>query len=116
MRIYADASVYRGVIAALRRRGLDVRSGAEERASAPDPDVLATATELSRILITEDKDFGDLVVRQGLAACGVILLRTTPTSPKEVEAVAERVIAALPQAEGAITTITEERVRRGPLG
>jgi predicted nuclease of predicted toxin-antitoxin system len=49
------------------------------RTAAPgisDPDVLAWAARESRILLTFDKDFGELAKVSGLpAACGVILFR-----------------------------------------
>lgn len=115
MKLYADASVHRGVIIALRSKGVDVLSGAEEHADAIDTAVLGAATDLGRILVTEDKDFGDLVVRKRLPARGVILLRATPTSAADAARVADRVISALAQAEGAIVTITSTQVRSRPL-
>ena len=41
----------------------------------PDVDVLAESVGRNRILLTEDKDFGDLVYHAGLRNCGVILFR-----------------------------------------
>jgi len=41
--------------------------------SLPDPEVLALATSGDAILLTDDKDFGELVVRRGLEHRGVVL-------------------------------------------
>lgn len=42
---------------------------------ASDQDVLARADSEFRLLLTEDKDFGDLVFRRALRAPGIVLLR-----------------------------------------
>jgi predicted nuclease of predicted toxin-antitoxin system len=49
-----------------------------------DPDVLAAANEQRRVLVTFDKDFGDLVFRTGTQTKGVVLLRFIPRSPEHV--------------------------------
>ncbi|MCA6114862.1 DUF5615 family PIN-like protein [Bradyrhizobium sp. WSM 1738] len=58
------------------------------RAEAPgsrDQEVLAWAVRDGRILLTFDKDFGELAKASGLpAACGVILLRIPMPRPDEV--------------------------------
>jgi predicted nuclease of predicted toxin-antitoxin system len=44
----------------------------------PDTDVLALAVQANRILITDDRDFGELVFRQLKPHTGVIYLRLGP--------------------------------------
>lgn len=51
---------------------------AEQSAGLADPEVLKHAREGNRLLLTEDKDFGDLVFRSRLAVPGVVLLRLSP--------------------------------------
>ena len=41
---------------------------------ADDDDVLAAAANEDRVLVTEDRDFGEMVVRQQLRVRGVVLL------------------------------------------
>jgi len=43
--------------------------------STEDPDVLAIANQENRVVITNDKDFGELVFRRGLPHKGIILFR-----------------------------------------
>jgi predicted nuclease of predicted toxin-antitoxin system len=52
--------------------------------SSTDEAVLARSeTEKERILITDDKDFGELIFRLGKPATGVIFLRLEETDPKQ---------------------------------
>ena len=73
MHFLADENVSRLVIERLRADGLEVASVSETHSGVPDKSVLETASVEGRILITEDRDFGELVIRQRLAVRGVIL-------------------------------------------
>ncbi len=53
----------------------DVVYVAESQRGAADPDVLRRADSEQRILLTEDKDFGELVYRLRRPAHGIVLLR-----------------------------------------
>lgn len=74
MRFLADENISRLVVERVRASGFDVTSVAAISPGASDNDVLATASSENRILITEDRDFGELVVRQRLKVHGVVLL------------------------------------------
>lgn len=76
MRLLADENIGRGLIVALRLAGYDVLSIKEQMPGTSDADVLETAQSQERVVITQDKDFGELAVRYGLpAGCGIILFR-----------------------------------------
>jgi len=90
MRFLADENVSRLVIERLRADGLDVISVGETRSGARDKEVLEAADAEGRILITEDRDFGELVIRQRLRVHGLILLELDRLSnATEADAVAE---------------------------
>src|SRR5438067_1781682 len=56
--------------------GYDARRiGQDYPQSLPDEEVLAIARDEARILITNDRDFGELIFRQHLPHAGVIYLR-----------------------------------------
>ncbi|MDD5616163.1 MAG: DUF5615 family PIN-like protein [Candidatus Methanoperedens sp.] len=59
----------------LRQQDHDVVSVFDEIRGAEDRDVINKAYEQNRILITNDKDFGELVFREKKPHKGVILLR-----------------------------------------
>jgi predicted nuclease of predicted toxin-antitoxin system len=116
MRFLADENVSRPVIARLRARGFEVISVAETRAGAPDKDVLDAANAEGLILITEDRDFGELVVRQRLRARGVILLELDRLSnAAEADLVAEIVSTHANKLLGNLLVIEPARIRVRPL-
>lgn len=67
MRFVADENLDRSVIERLRSVGHEVVSVAEMEPGISDEAVLATANARSAMLITEDKDFGELAFRRGLS-------------------------------------------------
>ena len=75
LRFLADESCDFAAVRALRTEGFDVLSVAETMAGADDESVIALALREGRILLTEDKDFGQLVFAAGSKSVGVILTR-----------------------------------------
>ena len=65
MRILADANMHESVVDLLRDGGHEVVWVKEEQPRALDPDVLAWATRERRLLITYDKDFGEITHLDG---------------------------------------------------
>jgi len=64
MKFLADESIEKPVIDWLRGQDFDVRYVAEITPSINDEEVIRFANDEGRILITNDKDFGELVFRQ----------------------------------------------------
>jgi predicted nuclease of predicted toxin-antitoxin system len=81
MQFIVDESTGASVVNHLRSEGHDVLAVAEAMPRASDSDVLTRAVQEGRILITNDKDFGDLVFRSGRCHFGVLLLRLRDESP-----------------------------------
>ena len=75
MRFLIDESVGGDIIEFLREEGHDVTFIAERIPGASDGEVVSRATSENRILITNDKDFGNIAFSNGLAYRGVLLLR-----------------------------------------
>jgi predicted nuclease of predicted toxin-antitoxin system len=75
VRWLADECVAAPLVAFLRTGGHDVLYVAESAAGLSDSDVIALALREKRLLLTEDKDFGDLVFRRERAIPGVVLMR-----------------------------------------
>lgn len=75
MRFIVDESTGSAVVVYLRTAGHDVLAVAEALPQADDWDILACAASEMRILVTNDKDFGDLVFRSDQTHHGVVLLR-----------------------------------------
>jgi predicted nuclease of predicted toxin-antitoxin system len=75
----ADECVAASLVRGLRGAGHDVLYIAEFAASLSDPEVIALASREERLLLTADKDFGELVFRRGHPVPGLILLRIDPS-------------------------------------
>jgi predicted nuclease of predicted toxin-antitoxin system len=75
MRFLADESCDFAVVRALRAGGHDVVAVAELSRRAEDVAVINMAIKEERILLTEDKDFGQLVYADKRAMGGILLLR-----------------------------------------
>jgi predicted nuclease of predicted toxin-antitoxin system len=93
MRLCANENLPEDCVLRLRQDGHDVLWIREAAPGISDDIVLARAATEDRLLITFDKDFGELVFRRGAKASqGVVLFRIAQPS---AAAVAERVSAVL---------------------
>lgn len=75
MKFLADESVEYRFVTKLRKLEYDISSIAENNPGITDTEVLTIAFDQQRILITNDKDFGELVYRIKLPHKGIILFR-----------------------------------------
>src|SRR5258708_6648609 len=75
MRFLVDECTGPAVAQWLRERNHEVFSVSDEAPGLKDQDILAKAVQENWIVITNDKDFGDLVFRDGLPHRGIIVLR-----------------------------------------
>ena len=75
MKLIADESVDKPIVEQLRKDGLSVAYVAEDNAGASDDKVLELANSSNALLLTADKDFGELVYRLHRISHGVILIR-----------------------------------------
>jgi predicted nuclease of predicted toxin-antitoxin system len=112
MRLLLDESAEYRLAAWLTAQGHNVTAIAREHpASLPDEQVLTIAHQEGRILITNDTDFGELIVRHGHPHAGVILFRmpgaTAALKLKRLETVFTEHADALDQ----LLIVTERSVR-----
>jgi len=112
MNLLADENFSLDIVEALRRAGHNVGWIRLEWPGADDETVLARAVAESRVLLTFDKDFGELAFRQGLSAeCGVILFRITTASSLEA---AEKIVMALTKRDDWVnhfSVVDDRRIR-----
>ena len=79
MKFLADENLEKAVVDALRAKRFDVLYLCEESQSMPDEDIIDRATQEERILVTNDKDFGELVYLQQRMTKGIVLIRSRST-------------------------------------
>jgi predicted nuclease of predicted toxin-antitoxin system len=95
MRFLADESVERKVVEKLREEGFEVISVADIVAGLPDEAVLALARQKQAVLITADKDFGELVYRRGALHEGVVLIRLGDLPSEQKAEIVCQVVSAM---------------------
>jgi len=114
MRFLADMGVAMRIVEWLRAQGHDVNHLREEGLQRmPDGDIFLKAATESRILLTFDLDFGEILALSGERKVSVVLFRLHNTRTPHV---IERLNLALAQSKmiletGAILVIEENRVR-----
>lgn len=81
MKFVADENVDKQIVDVLRSQRHDVIYIAEQEPGINDAEVLARSLDAGAVLITADKDFGEIVFRQRRFSAGVLLLRLAGVSP-----------------------------------
>ena len=82
MNLLADESIEQQIVDHLRRDGHNVYFVTRMEPGIDDDEVLNRANERNSLLVTGDKDFGEMVYRQGLVHNGVILVRLSALNPE----------------------------------
>src|SRR5687767_14463318 len=112
MRILADENMARDIVAWLRGCGHDVLFAAEVNPGADDKDWTNRAERERRVILTSDKDFGELVFRDGLSSHGVVLLRLEDHMVSEILARLQSVWSVIEaNPSGGFIVITENKIR-----
>ncbi len=116
MKLLANAHISRLMFDFLSSAGHDCRHAELVAPGMPDDVLLELAVGERRVILTADKDFGELIFRRALPAFGVVLLRLR--APGEVDrcALFRKHWPVIEQcAEGHFVVVTNRRVRRTPL-
>ena len=112
MKFLADESVDQQIVDRLRQEGHTVLYVAEMEPGISDDEVLNLANQETAILLTADKDFGELIFRQGRVSAGVILLRLAGLSQESKrEAIASVIRDHADELQQAFAVITPGVVR-----
>jgi predicted nuclease of predicted toxin-antitoxin system len=117
MKFLANEDVPLVSIRRLRAAGYDVASIIEDSPGLKDESVLSRAHTEQRIILTFDRDYGELIYRRRLPTpAGVAYFRFAPSTPEEP---AERFIELLGighiTLEGQFTVVGRGWIRQRPL-
>jgi predicted nuclease of predicted toxin-antitoxin system len=116
VKFLADECCDRDLVGALRNAGYDVLYVLELKPGATDDEVLALAFDERRILLTEDKDFGELVYRFKKPAHGIILIRIGVKNRSSKWPRIKKLLDAYPErCTGRFVVIDENKFRFRPL-
>lgn len=112
MKFLVDECVGQGVADWLERQGYDTKSILDTFPGIADEMVLEMALEENRILVTMDKDFGDLIFRGNIDHCGIILLRLLNWQLKNKITVLEKIFMNhMHEFENNFIVVTEQSIR-----
>jgi predicted nuclease of predicted toxin-antitoxin system len=113
MRFLADENFPKRSAALLRSMGHDVVTIGESARGSSDADVLETASREERVLLTFDRDFGELVFRLGRATFGIVFIRYAHLDPLRPAQIILRLLDT-PDMElvGHFTTVAGDEVRQ----
>ena len=116
MKFLANAHISRAILAFLQQAGHDCVHAELIGPGLADEALLNMAVAQQRVILTADKDFGELVFRRRIPAVGVILLRLRAPSEADRLALFQRHWPSIERAVvGHFVVATNRRVRRSPL-
>ncbi len=112
MRFLADENIPRAVAQALIKQGHDVTTISDVERGAGDHRIVARAEREARVLLTFDKDFGEIAFRSARSPnCGIILLRFVPRDPEDAVAVVATAIAMRDDWTDQFAVVERDRLR-----
>lgn len=108
MRFLVDESSGRALANLLKKARYDVLFSRDVLPASDDEKILEFAEAEKRVLISDDRDFGELIFRLNRPSNGVIFLRTLTTDPNKIF---EMIKDILDKAEGKFIVVREGRIR-----
>ncbi|MGA7978886.1 MAG: DUF5615 family PIN-like protein [Chromatiaceae bacterium] len=114
MKLLLDTCIWGGAAATLAAAGHEVRWMGETPPDPGDSAVLGLAFDEGRVLITLDKDFGELAIVYGRPHCGIVRLVDIPARRQGAYCATVLNQYADELNRGAILTVTSQRVRIRP--
>ncbi|MFH1259320.1 MAG: DUF5615 family PIN-like protein [Elusimicrobiota bacterium] len=112
MKFIADENVDKPIVDRIRKEGHEVIYVAEVLPNISDDEVIRLVNRESAVLITADKDFGELVFRMGRVVYGVVLVRLSglPLIEK-AEIVLKAIVKYADQLMHSFAVITQDGIR-----
>jgi|SRR5208283_3845253 len=116
LKFVADVNIEKAIVDLLREKGFDIKWVTEFNPAMNDPALLRMATAQKRILLTNDKDFGEMVFLQKKLSHGTILLRVKgQQSNLKVRLVGRLIERHGDKLAGHFVVVTKDKFRFIPL-
>ena len=116
MKFLANENIPYQSVKILRDAGFDIVSVSEEFPSVKDETVILYSTIENRIILTFDRDYGDLIFNHGINfSVGVVYLRISSFEPAEPARILLKLFKANLELEGYFTVISENNIRQRKL-
>ncbi|MDP3728329.1 MAG: DUF5615 family PIN-like protein [bacterium] len=111
IKFLADENIPLKVISNLLRDRIDIIAVAEKSARIKDEEILELAKKEGRVIITFDKDFGELVFRKKRETNGVILLQLHPQTQEKTEMILKKVCSLNIDFSSSFCIVKESRIK-----
>ena len=110
--LLADENIDQRLVSSLRLAGISVYSVAESATGITDEEVMGLSKDLGALILTDDKDFGEIVFRKQRSCPGIVLLRLTGVDcSRKADHLIQVINRYGSEMIGKFVVITAERVR-----
>jgi predicted nuclease of predicted toxin-antitoxin system len=114
VKLLLDTCVWGGGRAALEAAGHEVVWSGDWPRDPGDEEILAIATQQRRVVVTLDKDFGELAIVHGLLHCGIVRLVNISATQQAAACLRVLTLHGEELERGAIVTVEPGRLRVRP--
>lgn len=115
MMVLADENIDRNIIKFLRDNGIPAISVYENHRGVTDEEIISISKNPSKIILTEDKDFGEWVFSHNQKDISVILLRYHFSETQKIKQILLEIIKSkFNLLQDSFTTITPNKIRIRP--
>lgn len=116
MRFVANENIPISSVRQIRAAGHEVLSVTEDTPSIADVDVLSWAVQEGAIVLTFDRDYGELIYRHQMPTpAGIVYFRFQPATPDEPAIQLLELLSSVETLEGMFTVVERSQVRQRPL-
>lgn len=109
--LIADENIPLEAVDLLKKGGIDIVTLPELLRGISDRSLLVTAKAKNRILVTFDRDFGQLVFKEKLETHGIMLLLFVPKSPQQIAKCIQHVLSTKVTMTNMVVTVREDRIK-----
>lgn len=114
--ILADENIDHSLIESIRQSGIEVYSIYELQRGTSDFSIIELSKNPPRIILTEDKDFGEWVFAHHIKDISVLLLRYHFTETEQIRHILLKILSDQSiHLFGKFTTLTLHKIRTRPL-
>ncbi|NPV02549.1 MAG: DUF5615 family PIN-like protein [Brevinematales bacterium] len=117
MKYLANENIPFASIVFLRRNGIDIQSVKEINRGITDFQVMQISAEENRIILTFDKDYGEIIHKNNVKfTVGIVLFRFIPHNPDETGEIFLKIVReSTIELEKKFTVIERDRLRQKNL-
>jgi predicted nuclease of predicted toxin-antitoxin system len=112
--LLADENIPSETVNLLKKQRIDIISVTEFACGLSDREILELGKTKGRIIVTFDKDFGQIIFKEKVKTHGLILLRFIPESPQQISKRIRQVLAAKIRIENCVVIVKKDSVRVTP--